>query len=971
MTVDSRSSAWRRFFTATIGSLAAMVPSVVAADGTPMPEYTGERVYVKDVPDTFQTLPKAIRELEKGSPQSYFVVVIRSAGAQGATDYVDELFNVWSSQARSKNLKLDPERSVVTLVAVEDRRAAVHVGTLLRTRFGLDRATVQGFVNQVFAPLARDQKYSEAAASLLAAINNTLAKTDEQTATVKTGTDLFPAVQAPASSRAVQPVTPGQTSEPVRPRQAAPAGRDLMWALLASLLAVALIAGFLVWLARRRKRSAVEAKIKEYKKKSVEVMDHLDSLKARLKSLPLMDPDFKEPMSGETLTLYEQAEKKLTGLWDRWLEVMEVLDKAQVLAKKDSALGTEKLKEADSLVSDAKVFEQIEEQSKGVAASMDRLNKAHETARSAADKVIERQKEIHTGIEKVNKEGLPTVPYTPEIDGIATQAEQAKQVLTPDPIGANQTLEAAQQRAVALRDRVGQILERFAEGRTLGTELTALGAKVAEHRRQGLRLDEDGGNPDYPSAQTFQRLEALRRAVHEGDPETALKQLNEAQGFFRQAQQTLDDVLTARDRCAKDHPERVRETRRLQEAMTQYEAFEAELTRDFAASSWQNVAGNLAQARALLQTFDGKTDEAAAAATPDAQKYLLGARLLGQVSQEQQAVFQLMARLADQLNGLKALREECQTAVRGLAEHEQVTEQYVSRNEQAVGAAARGTLQSAQQSRHELEGLLRERKADWPGIRQVLARTLGQYDSARDQAEADVQMYQQLASEFERARQEAGRVRAFLAGREEDRLAANQHCQNAEHVLNRVQSETGGAGGEWAKLLEMVRGAAADLSRSEQLAREDIRLARQAESEIDEAIRTIRKARAYFSMGVTLGTREADAAVNEAQRLYQSQDYEQAIRAAAAAIQQVRQAQAIASQQVYMRQMQMEASRRRQMAGPMAGGMLAGGLATAASAPSRAAAPGPDDGGTGNAGGSAEPSTAAGSWSSETAEGSW
>ena len=76
--------------------------------------------------------------------------------------------------------------------------------------------------------------------------------------------------------------------------------------------------------------------------------------------------------------------------------------------------------------------------------------------------------------------------------------------------------------------------------------------------------------------------------------------------------------------------------------MGQYEAFEAELKRDFAQESWQAVAGNLAQARSLLETFDRKSEEIAAAASATSQKYLLGARLLGQLSQEQQAVFQLM-----------------------------------------------------------------------------------------------------------------------------------------------------------------------------------------------------------------------------------------------------------------------------------------------------------------------------------------
>ena len=136
-----------------------------------------------------------------------------------------------------------------------------------------------------------------------------------------------------------------------------------------------------------------------------------------------------------------------------------------------------------------------------------------------------------------------------------------------------------------------------------------------------------------------------------------------------------------------------------------------------------------------------------------------------------------------------------------------------------------------------------------------------------------------------------------------------------------VQAESSRSGGEWARWLEMVRGAAADLAHSERLAQEDIRLARQAESEIQEAARTLRKARAYFSMGVTLSTVGADSQVAEADRLYRSQNYEQAIRTAAAAIQQIRQAYAVAAQQVFVRQMTVNSNRRR-MSTPSLGGPL-------------------------------------------------
>ncbi|MGZ3303806.1 MAG: hypothetical protein ACXWO3_20395, partial [Isosphaeraceae bacterium] len=812
---------------------------------------------------------------------------------------------------------------MITLVAIDDRKVAVHPGSFLRERAGLRKDTVDTMIDQSFIPLAREGKYPEAVASLLARIEDQVAKQ---------GT----AVTAPAKNSLVAPAETGKSGTQV----AVPAGKQaatqggiqnqMLLALVASLVAVGLIVAALIWLARHRTRNTVESKIKQYKKNAVDVMDRLDALKARLKKLPVEDPDFKEPISGETLAVYQKIEGNLTGLWDRWLEVMDALDKAQALAKKDNALGTEKLKQAEKLVSDSKVFEQIEVEAQKCAASMDQLNQAHENARSAADVVAVIQREILTGVEKVEKEGLPSVPYKPEIAGIAAQASQAKEILTPDPIGARQTLDKAQERAVALRDRVHQILDRYADGRRISAALTTLGQQVANLRKSGLRLDEEGGNPDHPIGQTFQTLEAVRKAVHDGDPQAALEHLQAAQALLDQSQQTLDGVLRAKDLCEQGQPERVGETQRLREAMGQYEAFETELKRSFATTSWQAVAGNLAQARTLLGTFDRKAQEVAAAASE--QKYLLGARLLGQLTQEQQAVFQLMSGVGDQLSALKALREECQNGVRGLEERAHATNRYFSQNSQVTGAMARGTLASAEQSRQQLESLLNQGLPDWPKIRQVLARALEEYAIAQNQAETDVRLYQELSATFDRVRQDASRVQAFLAGHEEDRLAANQHYQAAENALSQVRSESAGSGGEWARLLEQVRGAAADLAHSERLAQEDVRLARQAEAEIQEAVLTLRKARAYFSMGVTLNTQGAESQVSQAEQAYRSQNYEQAIRTASAAIQQVRQAHNVAVQQAFWRQMQIDAERRRYSAATGPGIGLGSAAAAAAGA---------------------------------------
>ena len=187
-----------------------------------------------------------------------------------------------------------------------------------------------------------------------------------------------------------------------------------------------------------------------------------------------------------------------------------------------------------------------------------------------------------------------------------------------------------------------------------------------------------------------------------------------------------------------------------------------------------------------------------------------------------------------------------------------------------------------------------------------------EYAIARNQAETDVQAYQELSSTFDRVRQDASRVGSFLAGHEEDRLAANQHYQAAENALNQVQSETAGSSGEWARWLEQIRGAAADLAHAERLAQEDIRLARQAEAEIQEA-GSARSARpepiSRWALRSTRMRRRGPGVAGRAALPVAE------LRAGhphgRAAIQQVRQAHTVAVQQAHWRQMQVDAERRR------------------------------------------------------------
>src|SRR5262249_37412212 len=56
-------------------------PAEAQGQASPIPAFTGERVYVSGVADEYGPLRDDIARLERTSPQTYYVVVVRSTGA--------------------------------------------------------------------------------------------------------------------------------------------------------------------------------------------------------------------------------------------------------------------------------------------------------------------------------------------------------------------------------------------------------------------------------------------------------------------------------------------------------------------------------------------------------------------------------------------------------------------------------------------------------------------------------------------------------------------------------------------------------------------------------------------------------------------------------------------------------------------------------------------------------------------------
>jgi septation ring formation regulator EzrA len=687
----------------------------------------------------------------------------------------------------------------------------------------------------------------------------------------------------------------------------------------------------LIWLAHRRVQGRVDKRIKEIRSQTTDLMDRLDALKERLKLLPATDPDFQKPMAGATASLYAAVQEAVGKLWDRWLQVMDALDRAQKLARGvTSPFQKKALHDAEATLEQKGVFEEIDAGVQAASADMDRLNQAHEEARKALEGVVGARPKLDAQVAAIRKLGLPIDPYQAEMAAIAAEADQARDLSTADPIGARASLEALRTRGEALAGRIERVSGLFQESQKASATIEGLRRHIAGHRAKGLRLDEEGGNPDESLAKADETHALAVSALRAGDPDAAAKELDAARSMAEQAQGLVEQVRVARDYCGRERPERARATERLRAALPQAESDYHRLEREFAPSSWEGASRNLDRARDLLATFDGQAADAAEAASDHSQRYLSAARLIRQLAQQQQEALRLMSGLGNQVNTLTALRDDSRRRRGELEALARRVEGYFRQNDPLVSAVVRDVFDKAGRVRDSVQAAFDQPRPDWPALRDGLDKAMEGYTVAREQAEVDVRSHQQLGDEYERARSELERVANLLAGRREDRAAANQRFRSAAEVLDQVGLDLSQPHGEWPRLLEEVRAAAGDLEQSERLAREDIRLAAQAQAELEQAARSIDQVRsAYFAMGAGADTSAAEAAFGSAEQLLGAQQYEQAIEGAVRAQRAARRAHQEAVQQAQWRQMQADAERRRWEA-PRGGPGLGAAVATGA-----------------------------------------
>ena len=152
--------------------LIALCLALPALARSPLPAYTGDRLLVPggDL-GTYASIAETIAELEVGSPQSYYVIVVQSTGGDdwATLTWAEELAAAWRAEAPEA---FDRKRSVLVVLATRNRQLAVIGGTHLQDALGMkgERVIDREIVRPYFIPYARKRDYLVGLDRLLHAI---------------------------------------------------------------------------------------------------------------------------------------------------------------------------------------------------------------------------------------------------------------------------------------------------------------------------------------------------------------------------------------------------------------------------------------------------------------------------------------------------------------------------------------------------------------------------------------------------------------------------------------------------------------------------------------------------------------------------------------------------------------------------------------------------------------------------------
>ncbi len=710
------------------------------------------------IKDDFDIARKAIDAAKAASGRRYRAVVTKSDGATGgAAALLPRIVDRWW-EARDAT-RFDPGADITVVVDLGDRSVAIDIPPSLASAAGLDmRAIERTVIAKAFVPKAKDMRYADGLASLVAAIDQALT---------------------------------GGIADRIRRAEHARIFRTrTLPTAVGAIAATGILAAFALvrWRAVARMNKAREA-LARFKGDVVALSDLLDASQERHRMLPHSDPDFRTPMRGMTRDAYDAVQDAIRRYRERWLSLMETWDKAQQRLDQEWLLGTEASDDVIAMLATAEARPPLDEVRGACQSPLDALESAHETARALAEALDADLASASLRLDSLSHRGRSSAPFDATVAEARRAQTLASAEVEPDPVAARGRLEAARTKIDSMIEAVEAIEAADDRRRDLVERINDVRARASARRAEGWLLVEPGADPETLLDQGVAEADLAARLLDSADLEHVRQRLGLADEAVAAAAKLLESVAAARTRAEQLMPGLAARLDKLIAARSRAETDRLHLGERYAHTAWSDVADNLLEADEALTHARQLLGEATVAAAPETQHYFRAVAELEEAERQAAWSESLVAAVAERRQDLDRLAaslparlQASRTATGALA---------IALDRQRTDRArAAERRREAERLVEVASDLMREPR---PDPRQI-ARVIDAVDTAvargEELAAEDERLSRQARADLDEADAAIRRARAWYAeGVRVDILPAKAARDSAERLLDQQRYE--------------------------------------------------------------------------------------------------------------------------------------------------------------------------------------
>lgn len=664
-------------------------------------------------------------------------------------------------------------------------------------------------------------------------------------------------------------------------------GQTLPLTIALLVAAAAGLFGAGAYLRSRWARSSAEAAFAKYKDSIVAFSAKLDELRDRHQHLPASDPDFKEPIQGETLQVYNAVQTELSGLREKWLGLMERWDKAQALIQSGGRFDVAKYKEAAEAVSlDVHLKPELDALQTKCADPLDDLEQAHERTTAALSAWKARQDAVQQQIDALAAAGVSVPQLSASLAAERVKTSAWDKAMVADPLGVRRRLAGEEASWSAFEAAVQQTHEAWKRWTAASAEKNRLGELLTQDQARGLKYPDPQGRPQQSLddagrllAQAWESLNHARAAELGPQLETIEKRLRTA-AELREKILKLRESLPGGLAAARD------ESGKVLSVIDAAETAFADLKERHDPSTWESVKEFVRQARKTAAAFDDAAAEIASEIASETQQYLSASRKLDALKARQVEARGLAEAVSRLHAELTAMARESREKLSGLAGKKQELAAWFKSNRRDVQKAAVKRFEEAGDALDEAQGLTSGNRPNWVRAAARIRFAADAFADARKAGEQDVQNATEVRRLRTRLEEERNRIKRFMESNIHDRPSANSRFQSAVQRLAKACKDVDAAGdgpADWDRLREQLTQIEASFKEAETMAQEDVRLAVEAERALERASGAFHRTEGFYRSGVKADSLTSSRHLTAAREAVRQQRYEEAIQHAAQA----------------------------------------------------------------------------------------